>query len=302
MAAGDFLHAALFAGLAAAAAWAVSRGVLGRDPAAWVMAGLLAVELVPIDRDFQVYLPQERIEDVLPAVPGLTEAAGGGRLFPGGNRFTAQRVRSVTGYHAARPQAVDAMLSSIEEGGLPALRATCCTVLQDGGQLYSWAEVAAASAGQGGASLPAEPLPRAFLPLGWELGDDRVHMPDSITFLLEDPGIPHEPAGGTARIVTDRPELVEVAVDADGPSLLVLADTWDPRWTVEVDGQGAPLMRANGWMRAVAVPGGSCTVTFRWDDPFFRKGLAVSIAAVAGIAAAGLLELLRRRRAVAGRA
>lgn len=302
MAAGDFLHAALFAGLAACVAFAVSRRRLGAYQAAWITSGLLALELVPVDRDFQVYLPQDRIEDVLPEVPGLAEAVGGGRLFPGGNRFAAQGIRSVTGYHAARPQAVDAMLSSIEEGGLPALRAACCTVLQDGGALYAWAEVAEAAAAQGTGSLPSEPLPRAFLPRGWELGEDRLHMPDSTTFLEEDPGVPREPAGGTARIVLDRPELVEVSVDAGGPSLLVLADTWDPRWTAEVDGEPAAILRANGWMRAVAVPGGSSTVTFRWVDPFFRKGLALSAAALAAVAAAGLAELLRRRRNVAGRA
>ena len=53
--------------------------------------------------------------------------------------------------------------------------------------------------------------------------------------VVEDPDRPL-PAGaeasGSARITRDEPERVEVVVDAGGPAYLVLADTFDPGWSV----------------------------------------------------------------------
>jgi hypothetical protein len=57
----------------------------------------------------------------------------------------------------------------------------------------------------------------------------------------------------------------------------VLNDVWHPWWRVEVDGQPAPLLRANVIFRAVALPPGARQVRFFFDP---ANGLRASVKAL----------------------
>lgn len=99
--------------------------------------------------------------------------------------------------------------------------------------------------------------------------------------VVEDPARPVPPdaqAQGTAKIVVDEPERVEVEVDsaATAPTYLVLADTFDPGWSATVDGQPAAVRPAFAAFRAVAVRPGRHRVAFRYEPAGFRKGLAIT--------------------------
>lgn len=74
-------------------------------------------------------------------------------------------------------------------------------------------------------------------------------------------------AGGdsTARIVSWLPGEIVVEVDAGGPGVLVLHDTYYPGWTATVDGNAVPIMRAEVLFRGVEVPAGKHTVVFRFE-------------------------------------
>ena len=109
--------------------------------------------------------------------------------------------------------------------------------------------------------------------------------------IVEDPSRPLDASAevsGTARIVTDMPEWVEVKTDSSGPAYLVLADTFDPGWSATVDGSPAPIRPAYVAFRAVALTPGSHTVAFTYRPAGFTLGLAISIV---GIALAILLWL-----------
>ena len=56
----------------------------------------------------------------------------------------------------------------------------------------------------------------------------------------------------------------EVLVDVETPQAgwVVLNDPYQPWWRADVDGQDAPLLRANGIVRAVPVPAGRHRVRF----------------------------------------
>ena len=77
---------------------------------------------------------------------------------------------------------------------------------------------------------------------------------------------------------------------ADG--YVVLADTFYGGWQATVDGQPVPILRANGVVRAVAVPAGAHEIRFVFRPADFAAGAALSTVA----ALAGVLALVAWRR------
>ncbi len=91
------------------------------------------------------------------------------------------------------------------------------------------------------------------------------------------------------------PNRVEVVTD--GPAgWLVLADVWYPGWRCTVDGEPAPVRRANYLFRAAEVPAGRHEVVFTFDPDSYRYGKWVSGVALASVLAAGAVGLARGRR------
>ena len=83
-----------------------------------------------------------------------------------------------------------------------------------------------------------------------------------------------------ARIARDLPENVAADVDSDAAGILVLADLFYPGWKATVDGEPRPILRADGWLRAVALAPGPHRVEFRYRPVSFYAGSAVSLAAL----------------------
>jgi hypothetical protein len=112
--------------------------------------------------------------------------------------------------------------------------------------------------------------------------------------IVEDPTRPlgsGSPASGSAAIVRELPERVEVRTESPAPAYLVLADTFDPGWSATVDGRPAPIRPAFVAFRAVYLPAGRHTVVFRYRPVGFSLGLTIT---GCGIAAALVLLLWRR--------
>ena len=102
------------------------------------------------------------------------------------------------------------------------------------------------------------------------------------------------PDPGRATLVRDDPEDVEVGVSAARDGVLVLADSWMPGWSAEVDGKPADLRPANLAFRAVAVPAGEHVVRFRYRSPAWTAGSRLGAAALLVWL---LVALVPRRRA-----
>jgi hypothetical protein len=73
-------------------------------------------------------------------------------------------------------------------------------------------------------------------------------------------------------------------VSADGPGYLVLRDAFARGWAARVDGRPAPVLRANGRHRAVALPAGEHDIVLRYEPPGLAPGLLAMAVAVAGTA------------------
>ena len=87
-----------------------------------------------------------------------------------------------------------------------------------------------------------------------------------------------------ARLAEDRPERIVAEIATNASGLLVVTDLFFPGWVAEEEGRRLPILRADGFFRAVALPAGSHRVIFRYRP--------VSVFLGAGISAAALLTIL----------
>lgn len=155
-------------------------------------------------------------------------------------------------------------------------------------------------------------MPRAFVARGVEVvADDDARLArlgsaefDPTVALLDDGessralvkhlGPVHDAARGSARIAKYAPREVEIELDLEAPSLVVLADAWYPGWTAEVDGEPAEILCVDHALRGVLAPAGAARLRFEYDPPSMRLGLLLGALGLAGTL--GLLLPLRRRR------
>jgi hypothetical protein len=136
-------------------------------------------------------------------------------------------------------------------------------------------------------------LPRAFfVPRAEVVGDPKAllerlvspsHDPRRVALVEEPPpggGLGSEEATGHAAIIEDRSEALSLRVEASEPGFLFLSDQDYPGWEATVNGEGAPIARANYAFRLVRVPAGDSTVVFRYRPFSLRLGKWVSAATV----------------------
>lgn len=155
--------------------------------------------------------------------------------------------------------------------------------------------------------LSAEPVlsyrdPRA-LPRAFFVGRARPVKGDEAVELISSPGFDprqevllegSETGPGTAAPYTpaelreQKPERVDVRVDAPADGYLVVMDTFFPGWKATVDGQPVEIRPANWMGRAVPITRGSHQVEFRFQPASVRVGLFVTLAALAGCLTGGV--------------
>ena len=89
---------------------------------------------------------------------------------------------------------------------------------------------------------------------------------------------------GTSRLLDERADRIVLEAELDRPGTLVLLDGYDPGWRARVDGQEAPLRRANLAFRAVAVPAGRHRVEMVYRPRGLGFGLGVSALSLIALA------------------
>jgi len=90
---------------------------------------------------------------------------------------------------------------------------------------------------------------------------------------------------GQSLIVRQDPSRIKIKAEAKCRSLLVIADTDDPGWSVTVDGQPAEKLTVFHALRAVVLPSGNHTVEWTYSPQGFRSGLALAVLGLALLAA-----------------
>ena len=131
--------------------------------------------------------------------------------------------------------------------------------------------------------------------------------PSELVVLEEHPGLPRASSPlGTGSVGYEElgPQAARIVVESGRDAILLIRSVHDPNWHVTVDGNPAPLLRADYLFQAVAVSEGRHVVDLRYDDPWVGSGLAGSALSVAAMAVAAAFVGLRRgsSRRAAGRA
>jgi hypothetical protein len=107
-----------------------------------------------------------------------------------------------------------------------------------------------------------------------------VDLSESV--LLEGDSRTQSGGSGVVSLIQDvGPNVVTMEVEAPNGGWLVLADTWYPGWSAEIDGQPTESYPANGVMRAIWIPAGQHTATYRYRPLSAPVGLALSVAGMA---------------------
>ncbi len=88
----------------------------------------------------------------------------------------------------------------------------------------------------------------------------------------------------------------ELVVRADRPALLVIADNWFPAWHARVNGQDAPVLRANHTLRAIPVPAGESTVSVYYASGQLRAGLWVTVLSLLMTLGVAVAPFVHRRQ------
>ena len=94
------------------------------------------------------------------------------------------------------------------------------------------------------------------------------------------------------RWVAYEPNRLELDVSTELPGLLVLGEVFYPGWKASVDDRPVKIYRADGLVRAVAVPKGTHRVSVRYEPASVRWGAILSVLTFLGVC--GLLVYCRR--------
>lgn len=122
--------------------------------------------------------------------------------------------------------------------------------------------------------------------------------PHQETLIDQQPAIQPQPGGdGSAEIVSYAPHEVQIKVNSSAPKLLVLADAYYPSgWTAMIDGKETAIIRADGVLRAIAVPQGEHDVVFRFHPKWFYVGFYISLSALILLLCGLIIWLVKRKR------
>lgn len=81
---------------------------------------------------------------------------------------------------------------------------------------------------------------------------------------------------GEAKIITYKPNKIQIKTAAENQSILFLSDNYYPDWKAFVDGKETKIYRANYSFRSIIVPKGNHEIVFQYEPQSFRYGMILT--------------------------
>lgn len=107
----------------------------------------------------------------------------------------------------------------------------------------------------------------------------RNDLASSVYLLGSSPSPIETPASQDAAIDLKRREREKWELEIHSPTsgFLNVSELWFPAWRAYLDGKPTSLMRGYGTFWTVAVPAGNHRIEFRYDEPWWKVGLALTL-------------------------
>jgi hypothetical protein len=106
-------------------------------------------------------------------------------------------------------------------------------------------------------------------------------VPDTDVLPATLPAADGDPVVSAAVNTTGDPREINIDARAPRDGFVVLADTYFPGWSAEVDGRPVETYRANLSVRAIPVTRGRHQIHLKYEPPGWRTGLVISVCAIA---------------------
>lgn len=99
---------------------------------------------------------------------------------------------------------------------------------------------------------------------------------------------------GSAKLITSNINEQTFAVTTNKPALFYISDTWYPGWQATINNKLTKIYRANYDLRAVLLPAGKSTLTFRYTPSHFLTALCVTIGSLLILVFLSILRLNKK--------
>lgn len=323
-----------FTGLAAAALWAVAAGRLRGAVAAAALVAVTVADLWVVDRQFYTFSPRasqlfrdDEITTHLKAVPLPYRVLDAGNSYPQ-STLMAYRIPSVLGYHGnelrfyqelagkdegwrsvGSPSLMDLLAMRFlilpGEQPLPGYHKVLGPIMSTFGQpavlferdtVPAYARVAASAA-----KAPEVQVPPTVTDPRFPASDVALYA-DTASVNPAPLAEPFPKSGITATVAEWKPGAMRITLagKATTPSYLVVSENWYPDWHATVDGQPAPVHRADHSLLSVVLPPGAGEVTLQFRSAAYARGKLVSLAGLLAAAAMLASGMVLNKRQVRG--
>lgn len=277
---------------------------------------LIIIDLFPIGQRFNKAFPPEAVYPPSTAVSYIKQIQGSGRIagiyrYPHPNTLTAYGIREINGYYSMYPSRIRELFFAINGGSLPA---PLLVVLQEGVNLNPGLSQLMnisyfySSPGAFIPPVPSREIYRKDLSI-FESGvkGERVFLTDNYKVvssedslsallshnynpftqvLLEDP-LPKEfqwarrgellsKEDWKADIIDYHREKITLQVQTSNNSFLVYSGTYYPGWKARINGEPAPVLRANFFAFAVPVEAGVHEIELYFSPDILKQGALLS--------------------------
>jgi hypothetical protein len=289
---------------------------------AFILLGLTIVDLYVVDARIIKPRPATTMEIELkddPAAQFMKEDEDIYRIFPLNELFsdkhwTAFRIQSIGGYHAAKVKIYQEFMDQVSFGNLGVLRMLNVKYLVSTKRFSSpdFIEAKLTSTISQTQQIPvaiyqlSDYLPRAFFTDSVQVFSDKVEMftqlkdpnydPEQVVYLEKAPNLVVT-APDTQLVDLTHWDIHNLSIDVytDRPAQLVISEIYYPNgWKAFIDGKPTEIYQTNYILRSVSVPAGKHNITIEFRPSDVRIGLVLSILSI--VVVGGILIVYRKKR------
>jgi len=110
----------------------------------------------------------------------------------------------------------------------------------------------------------------------------------------ETPQMPSGSENGKAEITEEKNHSFNIKASA--PGLVIISDTWYPKWKARINGQESNVYRVNNSMRGVISPSAGSEIEVYYDEGNIKTFLVISLITLLGVFCYGTYDYFRKVR------